>query len=287
MRCKKAQILISASLDGELSRRESQALERHISACSECAMVKADFYALHGTMALWTEEEPSPWLAENFAYKLRQFEEDKERSTTITRKRSPRWVFGTATAGIAATLLAIGLLFHSQIMPPEPLEHKVTVEAPIVQTKPQPQSTISQASKPETAVARTPEASTESPAEVKPVSSPRQYAPTPRVHRRPAASRPIVRVAAPRPPHRGDYASRSESDLIETDKIIVAKLVEAGIAEEETTSAVTDNLGEAGLSMNETIERVRGSLRKAVDLIAFETPVNAADRINHNGGNTL
>jgi anti-sigma factor RsiW len=37
MNCKKAMVLMSAAIDGELSVKESEELTHHLAACSECA----------------------------------------------------------------------------------------------------------------------------------------------------------------------------------------------------------------------------------------------------------
>ena len=93
MKCKKAKILLSVSMDGELSKREAVALERHLSACEACARDEAQFAEVREVMGLWADEEPSAWLAESFAYKLGDLKREPR------RLRPRRWALGTATAG--------------------------------------------------------------------------------------------------------------------------------------------------------------------------------------------
>ena len=113
MRCKNARILISASMDGELNQREERRLRMHVRKCAECAREQAEVSNLRDVMAVWTDEEPSAWLAESFAYRL----QDEMARKPRRRGRRQRKVFGTALAGMATALLAFGILLHSQIVP--------------------------------------------------------------------------------------------------------------------------------------------------------------------------
>ena len=60
----------------------------------------------------------------------------------------------------------------------------------------------------------------------------------------------------------------------------------ASAAGGDAANTVTTSLSEAGLTMNETIERVRGTLRMAVDLLS-ETKAFADDDIESDGGSVL
>lgn len=242
MRCKKARIMLSAALDGELLRRQQAALERHISSCEACAGERASLSALRDTMALWADEAPSEWLAEAFARKLRQLQEQP------IRVRRSRWVLGTASAGLATVMIALVFLLHSQIQPPAPInapEHVAVVNQPVEQ----------------------------------PASPKIVIKPVPVVEKSPASkpvhvAKPIVTIHV-RPTRRVEPASRSTTPV-----------VMASVARGDATSPVTDNLGEAGLAMNGSIERVRGTLRKAADLMAAQY-TEPAGISNPNGGEIL
>ena len=241
MRCKKARIMLSAALDGELLRRQQAALERHISSCEACAGERASLSALRNTMSLWADEAPSEWLAEAFAYKLRQLQERP------VRVRRTGWILGTAGAGLAAAMLALVFLLHSQVQPPAPINAPEHVA--VAKTQP-----VKQPASPKIVIKPVPVV------EKSPASKP--------VH----VARPIVNAYV-RPTRRVELTSRSTTPV-----------VMASVTQGEATSPVTDNLGEAGLAMNGTIERVRGTLRKAADLMAAQYAEPAGVN-NLNGGN--
>lgn len=273
MKCNKAKILLSAALDGELSRGEALALERHLAACNACAVEKAEYSALRETMVLWADEEPSAWLAENFAYKLSQL---RERGHAVPRR--PRWIFGTAAAGLATAFLAFALLMHSHIQPPiqQRIEKPTVthtappVEAPVVKPAPTPIPKIVTAKAPShtgRAVARA----------VRPThkaATPKAYQPV-----RTNAETPSVPAVYAGAPTSRNNPKPTQPDLVVTPRITIAA-ADRGTVE----SRVSDNFGHAGLAMNETVERVRGNFQKAVDLLVSNAPT-PVDSMHSDGGN--
>ena len=275
MRCKKARILLSALLDGELTRSEELALERHMSACAVCAREKAQLSALRDSMTLWADGEPSAWLAENFAHKLRRLAEEGAAARPAAI-RARRRTFGTAAAGFAAVLVAIGLLLHSQIW--QPAVRDVAQHPALTGPSAPPHGAPTEAAKPSGAPA---------PIKVMPVEQ--RPAPAPAVQSAPVhvGARPTKRPHA-RPVHRpAEFVSPPAVPTPEEERLVVERIATAGAAQRAAVVKVTDNLGEAGLAMNESIERVRGTLRKAADLLVSEFPMPAEDSTDANGGNAL
>ena len=279
MRCNKAKILISASMDGELSPREERELRRHVRRCAECAGEQAQVANLRDVMTVWSDEEPSEWLAERFAYKLR---DEMERKPVRRRSRRPRRAFGAALAGFATALLAFGIILHSQLLAPEmsvPEKPETGVTRPIAQNPEPPATTIV----PEPNSGRSTEQNTVAPRPPAPkpntvVREP-QRTPTVRPGPRPTPTpavntgpRALPRAAVADTGSRtrsADLASRgSESRDAEIKRMILRKLAMANSAENNTESTVAAQLAKADLTMNESVEEVRGLLRRAADNLA-------------------
>jgi len=258
MRCKKARILVSASLDGELSRREQSALQRHLSACAGCAEESARFSALRDTISLWTDEEPSERLAESFAHKLHQLQQKEPAAKPVVA----RWLLGTAAAGAATALVMVGFLLHSLLVQPVPLP------APAEVVKPP-----AAAGKP-TGAEKSPAPGTISGITAAPAVRKGDREPT-RVGRpQPARGR------RPRP-----LASRVRS-ADEARRMAATEIAAAGIAQGAVAAHVMDSLSGAELAMNETVERVRGTLQETVDLVVSKFPAPADNTLSPNGGST-
>jgi len=273
MKCKKAKILVSASLDGELSRREQIALQRHLSTCAGCAEEKAKLSALRDAMPLWADEEPSERLAESFARRLQQLQREKP-----VRRGGPvaRWLLGTAAAGAATALIMVGFLLHGLLV------QQVPLPAPTKVVKPPAATEKSAGSQP---APKAPSTGVSEPASKPSVTSrePDRVS-SPPVRERYPGRRYFANRPSPHGPRPGKLASRHPTSMAEARQIVAAKMAAAGIAQDTATTQVTDDLGEAGLAMNETIERVRGNLQKTVDLIVSAFPAPADDTLDSNGG---
>jgi len=259
MRCKKVKILISAALDGELSRSEELALERHLSSCAACASEKAEVASLREKMHIWADEEPSTWLAESFTYKLSDLREHSEIAA-----RRPGWVYGAAGAGLVAAVLALVFILHGQFRTPTP-EKPYRAPAPIVAHAPKP------------TVNPQPPLVAENPAPAPTVNAPK------RTH---VGSGIRVATASHRvATHTGPgIAYPSATAAPDTKSVIFTHTAISGSPKGQPTTAVADNLGEAGLAMNATFERMRGTLQKAADLVVSEYPKPAENGANPNGG---
>lgn len=286
MKCNKIKILLSASLDGELSPAEQIALDQHLESCDACTQEMEELSALHGNMVLWADEEPSPWLAQNFAYKLSHLKEE-----TQAKSRRPRWIFGTAAAGFAAAVLFVGIFMHSRTQPPTQVAI-IPPKPPVVATTTQPKMN-NEVSKPKpspkiqkkTLVVK---------ADTKqiPTRHSRRFSST-RRHKS-SVKRQYVNVAYYKPenPNRlgnsyGELGSRHKPASASEQQMVMRKLVAAGLTGGEATDAVHDNIGKAELAVNETMERVRMTLQKAVTVIANESAVYADDNIDSDKGETL
>jgi len=269
MRCKKARILVSASLDGELSRRQQIVLERHLSACSGCAEEKARFSALRDTMSVWADEEPSERLPDSFARRL-QLRQEKPAAKPL----AARWLLGTAAAGAATALVMVGFLLHGLLvrpvaMPPVPTK---VVKSPAATEK----STVAQTPRAEQEKAAASGASSSETVRAAAQSAQKHYAKQsyPRTHSSLHSDRPE------------GLASRRPAGMAEPQKVVATTITEAEVAQGAVAAQLTENLGEAELAMNEMIERVRGTLQKTVDLIVSEFPAPADDTLDSDGGST-
>lgn len=303
MNCDNAKILISAASDGELSPSEELALDRHLSACQACAREKLSIAALRETMAVWTDEEPSSLMAQNFSAKLRAIQAAKAPSIIVHR---PRWQFKMAAAGLAAAVVGIALLLHSQIRP------NTTVVATV---EPQHHSTA-ESHAPTVSVNRP---SAPRVAAIVQIHTPSRVAHARRVHREyvpqpkpvqvasvptvAADSQPVGAIMMDKmdgvqsmPPARAAENSRFAPMMaksVNADQMseptpddaqtVVTKILVAQATQTQAESSVADNLGQAGLTINESIERVRGTLQRAADLIAAHSKENTRSF----GGNTL
>lgn len=283
MKCKKAGILISALADGELSPREQSALERHISACAACAREMREITELRTGMALWADEAPSEWLAQNFSHKLRELAD--EGCVPVRQKARLRWgVLGPATAVFAAAMLLVIVVLHNQVPPP------VTREAAKSHPSPTQHAENRQASNPQAIEedAQLPETRAIVGQHVVPPRVARHRHARTHVAVRPARAAnvkpetPDVTGPSPQPGYvdlssRGGYPQPAPEDAI-------ADRATSGVAPIAGAAEVKDNLGEAGIAMNETVERLRGTLQEAVDLLVSKPPLPANGGTESHGG---
>lgn len=254
MKCKEIKILLSAGIDGELTASEKFALDQHVSSCAECARDKAQFARLGEVMPLWADAEPSPWLAEKFSCKLAKLQEC---GPDRVAKRRFRWgTLSAATAGVAAAVLVIGLLIHSNV-PQAPMQVKGQPQTKVVQPATQPADN--------TLVAE---------------NNPIKPLPTPAIEH--GGQRLALHYAAP------VHHPQPEAIMANAPATPIAPTPAYSDSAEAVTAAaksmVSENLGEASLAMNDTIERVRGNLQKSVDLMISKPPVPVTDSTHTNGG---
>jgi len=288
MKCSKVKILISVSLDGELSRRDQLALDRHLASCVECAQEKSEFAGLRDVMSCWPDEEPSEWLAANFSQKLEQFQHER----LVMKPGRPRWVFGMVATGAAAALIMVGFMLHMMIN--KPLSQHSPNTPPMVAKHNTEANPISKQVD-GTRIANNP---------VKVVK------PEPVVKKNPVVAKNVVpRIFVHKPAQRYRYTRVASADIGDTsysvrppglhDNLASRKGMNTGIntdemrlamsvaSERAPVSKVKDNLNEAGVVMNESVERVRGTLQRAVDLAVSGTPSAGKSELNNNGGSTL
>ena len=293
MKCKKAGILISALADGELSQGEQSALERHISSCSACAQEMREITELRRDMALWADETPSEWLAQNFSHKLRELAD--EGCVPVRQKARLRWgVLGPATAVFATAMLLIVIVLHNQVPPPVTREAAKSHPSPTQKAEngalSNPQAMHDEASRLGWVPSEDEQLVVEKPA----VKHNRGVRPG---YHMPARTRVAVRpardtnvqpetpdVAGPSPqPGYADLSSRGGYPQPEPEDAIAGG-TNSGVAPIAGAAEVKDNLGEAGLAMNETVERLRGTLQQAVDLLISKPPMPANGGTESHGG---
>ena len=258
MKCARARILISAAQDGELSPKEQAVLDRHVSQCAECAREKAAVAELHGSMAMWTDAEPSEWLAQSFSYKLGQLMDEKR-----TAQAAPRRRFGifAPVAGFAAVALLIVMLLHNR--------------APIPTTPPK-----------QSRVVATGHGQTEIPA----VDTAGMTAKPPanqgnkRIHGENNTVRHRTRwhpnpthVAVAPQPHPAPRPAPEPGTASSGAGVIADEAAVSGVAPSAAADEIKYNIGEAGIAMNESMERLRGTLQEACDLVVAKPPVPMRD----------
>ena len=281
MNCRKAEILISASLDGELTDKELLRLRRHIASCTACAHQQASLPEVVSAMHVWEDAEPSAWLAQSFAYKLREM----EGAPQTAKPRRSWWLLGSAAAGLVTTALAFLVLTYYQPGPsdydisPSPAQH---INAP---TKPaQSAPAVSEPvvpAKPETAaLSQQPAVESESQAAVVPQQHERSihanYAPKHKyglAYSRSNSRQRLGRNRRVQLSSRGYSNRRRRAEEERAREFLMSTLLKTGMTTKgPRSSMVTGNLSNAGADVDYTIERIRGALRKAADVIQEDTP---------------
>jgi hypothetical protein len=297
MRCKKARILLSALIDGELSKNERLVLDQHLSSCTSCAREKEELLSVRDAMSAWADEEPSPWLAEEFTEKLRELE--LEKSTAPARRQAPKWIFGTAVAGAAVALLTVGFFIHS-LFPPSPTPSDkahipskdtryTTVEkrtsgspntldtrklvGPSINNK----QTYLPPTKANTRIAKNDQVQSKEQGRetlYKPIK-PYTHAPS----KYTSYPKPRVTAGTPHP--------NREIEEIATAQEVGAAILQAGVAHNTATAEVASNLQDIKLAMSETVEQVRGSIMEAIDTAKQSNNLPIQHTTDYRGGTTL
>lgn len=285
MKCNEAKILLSAELDGELSPSEELALTGHLAKCAACAQEKASLSSLRGTMSLWADEEPSEWLAQSFSYKLKDLMGECKAEAPKTAPRRRWGILGPATAGLLTALFLVIVLLHNQPQPttghpgvgpkapvvasthPTKASHSIPHSAPIVATLPHTASG---------AIKRGPARATIHHG----VRIAWHAAPRYRTHET---------IIAVKPTPAADIAPTVQPNSMPdaTDAGIAAPpaaITIVGRMKPSGEDKLKDNIGEAGLAMNENVEKLRGKLQEAVDLLVSKPPMPVKTSTNSDGG---
>lgn len=288
MRCKSAKILLSASLDGELSSRERSALDRHLASCVSCSQEMKSLARVREIMSCWADEEPSSWLAANFAEKLARLQHEK---TVSKPSRLSGWVFRTAFAGTAVMLILVGFFMHGFI------------QERFTPTKYESHSNISQrddsTAAPRKGTVRQQEISQaigghESQHRNQQTTQPRGEVSEGARHHPDTSPRVVtstdhsgIRNKVPTKQDNKRLQLTNELVAMAQAQEVGATILVAGVAQSTAALEVTENLSEIQLAMNETVERVRGSIMEAVDTVVQAR--NAADSgiTDNYGGTTL
>lgn len=135
MRCSKAQKLISAAMDGELSTQEGLFLARHLEECSGCRLYQED---LHACRVLLQESEMAP--SANFEWKVQLGIRKALREGVAKNDSAPGrfWLpagLSAVLSGVAVVLVGIWLL--PQV---EPRPQTVSGVAPVAWNAPRARS---------------------------------------------------------------------------------------------------------------------------------------------------
>jgi hypothetical protein len=113
MKCKNAEILISAAADGELSQGETLALGEHLASCAKCRREQKTVTGLRRALTVWESSEPAESLANVFAMRLSR---EREAQTRGWRK----WSFSNLPAyglASAATVVILAAVFIATMRP--------------------------------------------------------------------------------------------------------------------------------------------------------------------------
>jgi predicted anti-sigma-YlaC factor YlaD len=119
MRCRKAQKLISRSIDGRLPSRQSARLERHLAGCAGCRDLQADLRRIVDGAAGLQTPEPADRVWTNIRAALVR----ETPARTVIAPRRPLIALGWQTfryAGVAAValvLIAAGVILGRRIGP--------------------------------------------------------------------------------------------------------------------------------------------------------------------------
>lgn len=106
MKCKKAEILLSRSLDGLLTDEERDALEEHLKGCSSCRKKRAEYAFIAETLIKEDFPEIDPYFWQRLQPRLK---EGKKYAFWSAWKQ---WSLRAVPISIAAVaILAIGLTF--------------------------------------------------------------------------------------------------------------------------------------------------------------------------------
>ena len=101
MDCERALILISAALDGELSREEQAELEEHLAACPECRALSDDFGVMSVALSDMQAEPPDDLMGRVEAAL------DQE-AVSVTARPKPRWKAWGSLAAMLALVVCLG-----------------------------------------------------------------------------------------------------------------------------------------------------------------------------------
>ena len=255
MRCNKIKILMSASLDNELTDKEKLILEQHISKCAECAPEMEALAGLRVAMSSWKDEEPSERLALSFSCKLRDLTDNK---VDVRVRRPYALVFGKVAAGFVVMLAVAGLLMRNTAI--QPIDVASTPAPVSIYNAP----TIVADNSPIKQDMTQPVPKSQSNQNIRHLV--KRHAASSYVRTRKYASRKPVLVAyAPR----NDFRS-SELASRHAEQMIMKKMAYARSVDDKTVVIVANNLNAANLEMNESFERVRGTLRTAADLLSAD-----------------
>lgn len=109
MRCRKARVLISRSIDGELAARESARLERHLAACEDCRVLGEDLRRIVAGAAKLETPEPSDrvWLNIRAGLVRESAGRAGERSGGLRRPAFGPGLPALRYAGVAAVALVL------------------------------------------------------------------------------------------------------------------------------------------------------------------------------------
>ena len=116
MNCRKAEILVSKSLDGDLSARDADALDHHLSGCKLCRGMQSEYTRLMTSIHTMAQAEPRPYFVQRVEAGI------KDTAFSNPFLAWKRWGIATLSLSMLFIGLLVGGMFLSKPVPTETQE---------------------------------------------------------------------------------------------------------------------------------------------------------------------
>lgn len=108
MNCRKAEILVSRSLDGALSTKDEQALQLHLDGCARCRAMKAEYGILMTSFGQMAQAEVKPYFVQRVEAGI------KERSFMNPFLAWKKWGVRAVSLSTLLMTLILGAIYFSK-----------------------------------------------------------------------------------------------------------------------------------------------------------------------------
>lgn len=116
MNCRKAEILVSRSLDGPLSTEEAQALQFHFDGCARCRAMKEEYGILKTSFGQMAQAEAKPYFAQRVEAGIR------EKAFMNPFLAWKQWGVRAVSFSLLLITLILGAIYFSKPLPSLPQE---------------------------------------------------------------------------------------------------------------------------------------------------------------------
>ena len=113
MNCRKAENLVSKSLDGNLSAGDAEALDRHLSGCKRCREMQSEYTHLMASIHKMSQTEPRPFFVQRVEAGI------KDAAFTNPFLAWKRWGIVTLSLSMLFIGLLVGEVFLAKPVPTE------------------------------------------------------------------------------------------------------------------------------------------------------------------------